>query len=98
MGCHTSVKTDSAAIQKLAGYASAKKPVPWVRLYRIPDYVWFSHAVHHKEADIGCDVCHGPVAEREVLAKEKAARWRPAWNATPAGRRRNGCTVCHDTR
>ena len=34
MGCHTTMKKDSPAIQKLAAYAKRKKPVPWVRLYR----------------------------------------------------------------
>jgi hypothetical protein len=98
MGCHTNVKTDSAAIQKLAAYASTKKPVPWVRLYRIPDYVSFSHAVHHKEADIGCDICHGRVAAREVLSKEKAISMASCMECHASRKAPNACNVCHDIR
>src|SRR5688572_17025066 len=39
MSCHSSVKKDSPHIQKLAKFAREKKPVPWVRVYRVPDYV-----------------------------------------------------------
>jgi cytochrome c7-like protein len=98
MGCHASVKADSEAIQKLAGYARAKKPVPWVRVYRIPDYVWFSHALHHKEAEIGCEVCHGPVGEREVVAKEKPVTMVSCMECHAGRKAPNGCTVCHETR
>jgi hypothetical protein len=98
MGCHTSVKADSPAIQKLAAYASAKKPVPWVRVYNIPDYVWFSHAVHTKEAEIGCDVCHGPAGERDVLIKEKATSMASCMECHASRKAPNACTVCHDTR
>src|SRR5436189_2248284 len=45
MGCHASIKTDSAAIQKLASAAREKKTVAWVRVYRLPRTVYFSHEV-----------------------------------------------------
>jgi Cytochrome c7 and related cytochrome c/Cytochrome c3 len=98
MGCHATIKKDSEAIQKLAGYAKAKKSVPWVRLYRLPDYVWFSHAVHHQEANIACEICHGPVAEREVMSKEKPITMVACMECHKQNKAPNGCTVCHDTR
>jgi len=98
MGCHSTIKKDSEAIQKLAGYAKAKKSVPWVRLYRLPDYVWFSHAVHHQEANLACEVCHGPVAEREVMSKEKPITMVACMECHKQSKAPNGCTVCHDTR
>jgi len=39
MGCHQTVKADSPHIQKVAAAARDKKPIPWVRVYRIPTYV-----------------------------------------------------------
>src|SRR5207244_8183725 len=45
MGCHASVKKDSPHIQKLAEFAKEKKQVPWVRGYRLPDYVRFLQQV-----------------------------------------------------
>jgi hypothetical protein len=67
MGCHAGVKKDSPEILKLAEFARKKEPVPWVRLYKLPDFVWFSHKVHVERTS--CERCHGPVAEREVLKK-----------------------------
>ena len=66
MGCHKSVKTDSPHIQKLAGFNEQDRPVPWVRIYQIPSYVFFSHKAHITAGGT-CAECHGAVAEREVL-------------------------------
>ena len=46
MSCHATVKADSPAIKKLAEYAAQKKPVPWVQIYKVPDFVYFSHRKH----------------------------------------------------
>jgi hypothetical protein len=46
MTCHTTVATDRPAIQKLATYAAENKPIPWVRVYEVPDYVFWSHGSH----------------------------------------------------
>ena len=98
MACHTTMKTDSPAIQKLTEYFKAKKPVPWARVYRVPDYVWFSHESHHKDAGIGCDACHGAVAERDVLAKEKATSMEACMECHAARKAPNACNFCHETR
>src|SRR5215218_11483044 len=39
MQCHSSVKTDSPAIQKLAEYAKTSRQIRWARVYEIPTYV-----------------------------------------------------------
>jgi hypothetical protein len=69
MQCHSAIKTDSPAIQKLAQYAAENKPVPWVRIYEIPAYVDFSHRAH-LAAKNTCEDCHGKVAERDALYRE----------------------------
>ena len=64
MGCHTVIpgstpqaKTEIAKLQK---YAADKKPVPWVRIHKVPDYVHFPH-VRHVNAGVTCQTCHGQV-------------------------------------
>jgi hypothetical protein len=98
MGCHATVKADSPAIQKLASFAKAKTEVPWVRIYRVPDYVWFSHESHHREAGIACETCHGPVSQRDVLVKEKATSMAACMECHTAHKASNECNFCHDTR
>ena len=60
MGCHTIVAAAKPEIQKLAKYDAAKKPVPWVRIHKVPDYVHFPH-VRHVNAGVTCQTCHGQV-------------------------------------
>ena len=58
--CHAATKTESLHIRKLAEFDKAGEPVPWVKIYRVPDFVWFSHASHVEDAAIACASCHGP--------------------------------------
>src|SRR6266853_1194420 len=68
--CHRALKKDSAAIQRLAALHEQNKPVEWRRVYRLPEYVFFSHKEHVAKG-AACETCHGPVGERDVLRKEK---------------------------
>jgi hypothetical protein len=98
MACHVSIKAESPAVQRLAGFAKARRAVPWVQVYRLPDYVWFSHESHHKEAGIGCETCHGPVAERDVVTKEKPISMASCMECHAARGASNACNFCHETR
>lgn len=69
MACHQSVAAGSPAIRKVASYARQHKPVPWVRVYKIRDFVFFSHQ-RHASARVGCAACHGKVCESDVLKQE----------------------------
>ena len=35
-------------------------PLHWVRVNRLPDYVYFNHSIHITKG-IGCSSCHGAV-------------------------------------
>ncbi len=94
MTCHRSEKKDSPAIQRLAESHNAGKPVPWRRVYRIPDYVYFSHK-EHVARGIGCEDCHGPVAQRDVLRKEKETSMAACMDCHRARSASLGCTYCH---
>lgn len=60
MGCHQIVKTQSPEIVKLTKYWTDKKPVPWVRIHRVPKYAHFPH-MRHVNAGVTCQSCHGQV-------------------------------------
>jgi len=97
MGCHMTIKKESPAIQKLAALAKAKTPAPWVKIYSVPVYVWFSHAIHVNEAKLECAGCHGAVAERDVLFKEKPTNMFSCMACHSQHGANNGCDVCHNT-
>ena len=98
MGCHMTVKKESPAIQKLAGFTKTKTLVPWLRLYSLPDYVWFSHALHVKETRLECAECHGAVATRDVLFKEKPVDMATCMACHRKKDAPNNCDTCHTTR
>lgn len=65
--CHLNIATDKPAIQKLQAAYAANKPIAWVKVNRLPDYVHFNH-VRHINSGVACKVCHGPI---ETMARVK---------------------------
>jgi|GEM_PF-1087821 len=84
MLCHAAIATDKPDVQLLAQAAKDNELVAWVRLYRVPSFVTFSHKTH-TSAGAKCEDCHGPVSERTVMAQEKDLKM-------------GGCIACHQTR
>lgn len=64
MGCHLVVRADRPEVKKLAQYYALggpnAKPVPWVRIHKLPEYVRFPH-FRHVNAGVTCQTCHGQV-------------------------------------
>ncbi len=96
MACHSSIKTESAAIRKLSEFYKARRPVPWVRIYKVPDYVWFSHQQHHVDAKIACETCHGPVSERDVITPEKPYTMKACMDCHDQMGASVACNACHN--
>jgi len=97
MVCHATIKAEDPAIKKLADYAANKKPVPWVQVYRVPDYVYFSHRTHITRAKLGCESCHGPVRDREVITREKDTSMQACISCHKEKGAPVGCRTCHDS-
>jgi mono/diheme cytochrome c family protein len=47
-------------------YTGVTKPVKWVRIHNLPDFVYFNHSQHVTVAGIECQKCHGPVETYEI--------------------------------
>lgn len=95
MQCHSAVKTDSPSIQKLAQYARDGKPVPWVRVYKVPSYVFYSHR-SHLNAKAACADCHGPVADSEKVSKEGDISMGACMTCHQMRKVSFDCRFCHD--
>jgi len=71
LNCHFLVRngTRSGAteIAKVIKAFDEKKPVEWVRIYKLPAFVFFSHEQHVSAGEITCDACHGNVKEMNRL-------------------------------
>jgi hypothetical protein len=95
MQCHSDIKTDSPAIQKLASSAESKREIRWARVYEIPTYVRFSHRAHIATGSV-CADCHGKVEEREQLYREGDISMAGCMNCHRARKASIDCLYCHD--
>jgi hypothetical protein len=62
MNCHTKVKADSPLLLPVQESWAQDKPIPWVRVHNLPDYVYFDHSAH-LGAGVECASCHGKVEQ-----------------------------------
>lgn len=97
MQCHSSVKTDSPEIQKIAEAAKTNRPIKWARVYLIPTFVFFSHRAHLKGGNT-CVECHGMVAERTQLFREADLTMGGCMGCHEKKGASNDCTFCHEQR
>ncbi|MBT3340026.1 MAG: cytochrome c3 family protein [Planctomycetes bacterium] len=66
MNCHTQLHKESDALALVRESAATGKPIQWVRVHDLPDYVRFDHSAH-LHAGISCVSCHGRVDQMEVV-------------------------------
>lgn len=57
-------------LQKLANYVQADKPIDWVPVYQVPDFVHFNHRPHIA-AGLNCENCHGDMSKKTVATVEQ---------------------------
>jgi hypothetical protein len=71
MNCHSAARKNSPEIIKLTKYYNQGIPVPWKRIHRLPDYVYFNHSVHVNKG-IDCFNCHGIIKNMDVVQQIKS--------------------------
>jgi c(7)-type cytochrome triheme protein len=94
MQCHSAIKTESPAIQKLAAHARDNSPIRWVRIYQIPSNIDFSHR-SHLDAGNNCDACHGKIVERDRLYREIQLNMGTCIQCHNAKKVSVECAYCH---
>ena len=75
-------------------YTGKTKPIEWVRIHNMPDFVYFNHSQHvvageqsiikAKKVDVVCKACHGQVQEMDKV--QMANNFTMGW-----------CIDCHRT-
>lgn len=76
MNCHTIVKPQSEKMLPVMESWTSGNPIEWVRVHKLPDYVYFDHSLHLR-AGVGCFSCHGRVVSMEKikLVKPLSMSW-----------------------
>jgi len=71
MNCHKVVKSGSRSgkfeINKIYRAEASGKSIDWIRVYKLPDYVFFSHAQHVGAGKVECKTCHGAVDSMDLI-------------------------------
>ena len=79
--CHQFIAQDREQVKKMMAYWDKKEAIPWVRVYSLPDHIYFPHMMHTR-AGVACATCHGKVATMERLSRK--AKLKMGW-----------CLGCH---
>jgi hypothetical protein len=90
MGCHKFVNPELSEIKKVAKYWEDQKPIPWMKIHDIPDFVRYDHSKHVTAKNelypdgIQCQTCHGEIQALHVVEKQNPAFGTMGW-----------CLECH---
>ena len=71
--CHVLVKEGTRSgkfeISKIYHALETSQPIKWVKVYNLPDHVYFNHAQHVVAGKIDCLQCHGDVAAMDQIVQ-----------------------------
>jgi cytochrome c7-like protein len=69
MNCHSQIWNQAPILEPIRASFREDKPVRWVRVHDLPDFVYFNHSIHVKKG-MGCETCHGRIDEMPLTLQE----------------------------
>ena len=94
MNCHSVVAVNKPNIMKLTEAFNADKPIPWTRIYKIPDFTHFDHS-RHLAKGFDCAECHGPVATMNRVYQYRRLDMGDCLSCHQAHGGPTTCNTCH---
>ena len=78
MNCHAQLWTDAPILEPVRASYRDNKPLRWIRVHDLPDFVYFNHSIHVRKG-VGCATCHGlqPVRRYAVLLEQLSVQGAP---------------------
>ena len=74
--CHSEPLTKSKREKKLLEYISSEGEIPWQKILRMPEDVYFSHKTHTVFGEIQCSDCHGKIFKKNSPPLKPIKRMR----------------------
>jgi hypothetical protein len=71
MTCHSQIWTKAPILEPVRESFRTGKPLKWVRVNSLPDYVYFDHSIHIQKG-VACTTCHGPVGDMPLTWRESS--------------------------
>lgn len=94
MGCHKHAATDREPIKLLTKHYNEGKPVKWINVYDMPDFVRFSHKPHVL-GGVACAECHGEVEKMQVVEQVTPLQMGWCLDCHRAQNAPENCNACH---
>jgi len=69
MNCHSQIWSQAPILEPIRASFREDKPMRWVRVHDLPDFVYFNHSIHVKKG-MGCETCHGRIDEMPLTLQE----------------------------
>ena len=73
----------------------AEHPIPSRRVYKLPDFVFFSHA-RHSAAKVECTACHGDVKTQARIELHRSTRMASCVDCHKEIKATLVCNACHE--
>jgi hypothetical protein len=70
MNCHSVLEKQTVEIEKLTEAVQQERPIRWVKVHNLPDFVYFNHS-QHVLSGVACQSCHGPVESMVRVKQDK---------------------------
>ena len=81
MNCHSQIWNQSPELEPVRESFRTDKSIEWVKVYDLPDYVYFNHSIHVAKG-VGCETCHGRIDRMPLV--EQHPNLQMSW-----------CLECH---
>ncbi len=66
INCHSQIFTNAQILEPVRASFRDDKPLNWIRVNDLPDFVYFNHQIHVKQG-VGCATCHGRVDKMPLM-------------------------------
>ena len=71
INCHSQIWVTSPYLEPVRASFREDKPLQWVRVHDLPDFVYFNHSIHVTKG-VGCETCHGRVDRMPLMYQESS--------------------------
>ena len=71
MNCHSVLFANASFLEPVRASFRDNKPLRWVRVHDLPDFVYFNHSIHIKKG-VGCETCHGRIDQMPLTYQENS--------------------------
>jgi len=70
MNCHSQLFNTEPILEPVRASFREDRPLHWVRVHDLPDFVYFNHSIHVKKG-MGCETCHGRIDQMPLTAQAR---------------------------